>query len=136
MARVFVVDDCKTVLAGVRVALERAGHEVRCASLAAAVPGEVRDWRPDVVLLDLQLDGVSGLDVGRTVVALGVPVCVFSSAPRVILARAAEEIGAVAFLEKGRPLTELQHLVARVTQGDRRARALGHQGPPSSRRGG
>ncbi len=131
MAHVLVVDDCRTVLAAVRGALEADGHEVRGVSLVASVPSLIQEQRPDVILLDLQLSGISGVDLGRTFGALGIPVVVYSSAPRADVQRAAREVGAVASLEKGRPMTELRHLVAQVLRGPRRSASPSR--PDSSR---
>ncbi|MFF4362042.1 response regulator transcription factor [Streptomyces sp. NPDC001604] len=70
MPRVLLIEDDRAVREGVALALRRQGHEV-----ATAVTGEdglelVRSFRPDVVVLDLMLPGVPGLDVCRALRAL------------------------------------------------------------------
>ncbi|MFE1199873.1 response regulator [Streptomyces olivaceoviridis] len=65
MPRVLLIEDDHAVRQGITLALCRGGHEV-----AAAVTGEdglrlLRSFRPDVVVLDLMLPGVPGLDVCR-----------------------------------------------------------------------
>jgi DNA-binding response OmpR family regulator len=65
MPRVLLIEDDRAVREGVALALRRQGHEV-----AAVVTGEeglerLRSFRPDVVVLDLMLPGIPGLDVCR-----------------------------------------------------------------------
>ncbi|MFI5680307.1 response regulator [Streptomyces cellulosae] len=65
MPRVLLIEDDRAVREGVALALRRLGHE-----LAAAETGEdglerLRSFRPDVVVLDLMLPGMPGLDVCR-----------------------------------------------------------------------
>lgn len=70
MPRILLIEDDRAVREGVQLALRRQGHDV-----AAAVTGEdglaqVRSFRPDVVILDLMLPGMTGLDVCRRIRAL------------------------------------------------------------------
>ncbi|MFJ9036706.1 response regulator transcription factor [Streptomyces sp. NPDC102406] len=70
MPRVLLIEDDRAVREGVTLALHRQGHEV-----ASAVTGEdgltlLRSFRPDVVVLDLMLPGMPGLDVCRRMRAL------------------------------------------------------------------
>ncbi|MEU9245556.1 response regulator transcription factor [Streptomyces shenzhenensis] len=63
MPRVLLIEDDRAVREGVALALRRQGHEV--APVATGEDGleRVRSFRPDVVVLDLMLPGMSGLDV-------------------------------------------------------------------------
>ena len=66
-ARVLVIDDEPHIVDFITLGLERAGYEVRGAfdgheGLAMAV-----SWRPDVVVLDVMLPGLDGLQVCRRV---------------------------------------------------------------------
>ena len=66
-ARVVVVDD-EPVLAGmVKNYLERAGMETRTCGDGLQAVELVREWRPDVVVLDLGLPGLDGVEVCRQV---------------------------------------------------------------------
>ncbi|MDI3299610.1 MAG: response regulator transcription factor [Bacillota bacterium] len=71
MARVLVVDDEAPIRRVVRAYLEREGHEV----LEAADGDEAwrlsREARPDLVVLDLLLPGVPGLELCRRIRAAG-----------------------------------------------------------------
>jgi len=58
--RLLLVDDDPSLAAIVRVLARRAGHSVAWAADAASATAELRRERPDLVLLDINLPGVSG----------------------------------------------------------------------------
>lgn len=61
--RVLVVDDYEPNLSGLRLLLECVGYEVLTSSNGRDALNVVRQERPDVVLLDVIMPGMSGLDV-------------------------------------------------------------------------
>ena len=61
--RVLVVDDEPDITALVAYHLAKAGYRVSTAATGADALKAARDERPDVVILDLMLPGVSGYDV-------------------------------------------------------------------------
>ncbi|WP_067450937.1 response regulator transcription factor [Actinomadura macra] len=63
--RVLVVDDDPTVAEVVARYLARDGHEVSCVADGRAALREARDHPPDLVVLDLMLPGMDGLEVCR-----------------------------------------------------------------------
>jgi two-component system response regulator ResD len=67
MAEVLVVDDDDTVASVVVNYLERAGHTTRRLGDGAEVLGAVADRLPDLMVLDLMLPGLNGLEVCRRV---------------------------------------------------------------------
>jgi len=64
---VLVVEDEEALAAGVRDALEHAGFEVALCHDGAQALERIRERTPDLVVLDLMLPGMSGLDVLQTV---------------------------------------------------------------------
>ena len=66
MARILVVDDEPKIVRLVRDYLEGAGFAVSVAHDGAEALMRARTERPDLVVLDLGLPGVDGLDVTRT----------------------------------------------------------------------
>jgi DNA-binding response OmpR family regulator len=93
--RVLVVDDDPTVSDVVRRYLERAGFEV---ALAADGPGALvafEQRRPDLVVLDLMLPGMDGLEVCRRMRARD------GDVPLVMLTALGEEADRVVGLELG-----------------------------------
>ena len=63
MPRVLLIEDDRAVREGVALALRRQGHEVAPVTTGEDGLERVRSFRPDVVVLDLMLPGMSGLDV-------------------------------------------------------------------------
>ncbi len=65
MAQVLVVDDDLTLAEVLIGYLERAGHRTRHASSGTSALTELRTVPPDLMLLDLMLPGVDGIEVCR-----------------------------------------------------------------------
>ncbi|MFI6930974.1 response regulator transcription factor [Streptomyces sp. NPDC050287] len=65
MPRVLLIEDDRAVREGVALALRRLGHEVAAAETGEDGLERLRSFRPDVVVLDLMLPGMTGLDVCR-----------------------------------------------------------------------
>jgi two-component system chemotaxis response regulator CheY len=70
MSTVLVCDDDADFRRFVRIALTRAGHQISEASNGASLLAQARAARPDVVLLDYDLGGPSGLEVAKALHAL------------------------------------------------------------------
>jgi len=63
--RVLVCDDDKDAVASLILLLREEGHEVRGVYSGHAVLDRVRDFGPDVVLLDIGMPQISGYEVAR-----------------------------------------------------------------------
>src|SRR5439155_24017074 len=63
--RVLLIEDNADAAAGLRLLLELAGHRVESADNGTEGVARARAFRPDVVLCDLGLPGLSGHDVAR-----------------------------------------------------------------------
>lgn len=61
--RVLVVEDNRQNLELVEYLLEEAGMEVRCAADAIQARAELERGLPDLVLMDMQLPGIGGLEL-------------------------------------------------------------------------
>ena len=68
--RVLVVDDNVDAATSLATVLELAGHEVRTAFGGLEALQVAEAFRPDTVLLDLNLPGIDGVEVGRRLRAL------------------------------------------------------------------
>src|SRR6476660_5240126 len=71
--RVLVVDDEPTIAEIVSRYLERARYETRIAADGHAALARASTWHPDLVVLDLMLPGLDGLEVMRLLRAAGGP---------------------------------------------------------------
>jgi len=65
-ARILVVDDEENILELVEYNLSKEGYEVKCISTGEDALKYARSEMPDLVILDLMLPGVDGLEVCRT----------------------------------------------------------------------
>jgi DNA-binding response OmpR family regulator len=67
MPRVLLIEDDLSVREGVALGLRRRGHEVRTAATGEDGLAAVDEFHPDLLLLDLMLPGVNGVEVCRRV---------------------------------------------------------------------
>ncbi|GAB3445677.1 response regulator transcription factor [Actinophytocola sediminis] len=93
-ARVLVVDDDLTVRDVVRRYLELAGHQVALADNGEDALAWIADHEPDLVVLDLMLPGIDGLEVCRRLRRT-------SAVPVVMLTALGEEENRIAGLQLG-----------------------------------
>ncbi len=61
--KIAIVEDEPEMAEGLKYNLELEGFEVECADTGEAGLSLVRAWKPDLVILDLMLPGMSGLEV-------------------------------------------------------------------------
>ncbi len=112
MRTILVVDDEPKIVRIARDYLERAGFRVLTAGDGRSVPGLLRTARPDLIVLDLALPDVDGLDVARSLRRE-------SSVPIIMLTARADESDRLIGLELGaddyivKPFSP-KELVARV----------------------
>jgi two-component system KDP operon response regulator KdpE len=94
MARVLAIDDDKALLRALRVALSAKGHEVLVAATAEEGLSSLALRAPDVVVLDLGLPDLDGLEVVRRIRS-------WSEVPVIVLSATALEDRKVAALDGG-----------------------------------
>ncbi|MBK6696160.1 MAG: diguanylate cyclase [Myxococcales bacterium] len=133
MARIVLVDDSPSVLSLLRPRLEAAGHEVRSVSDAYAGADLTLADPPDVVITDLWMPGMSGLQLCRMLRAepetAHVPVVLLTASDDKRSRFWADRSGAAAFVTK-QGVGELLHVVDSLV----RSQAGRVRPPPSSRR--
>ncbi len=95
MARkVLVVDDEKLIVKGIRFSLEQDGMEVSCAYDGEEALNMVRENDYDIILLDLMLPKMSGLEVCQQIRE-------FSNVPIIMLTAKGEDMDKILGLEYG-----------------------------------
>lgn len=94
MARVLVVDDDPSLLRALRVGLAAGGHEVSAASTGQDGLSKVATADPEVVVLDLGLPDLDGLEVCRRIRQ-------WSDVPVIVLSATGLEDRKVAALDEG-----------------------------------
>lgn len=129
MNSILVVDDDKSVLQSISRSLEYSGYEVRKASNGVRALEEVRQNRPDIMLLDVMMPGMSGIEVLQTLREGGddLPVLLLTARDSVADRVAGLDAGADDYLNK--PFA-LEELVARVRTVLRRYHAEAKKQPP------
>jgi len=104
MARVIIVDDHGDTRAGYAEFLAEFGFDVRTAGDAEELRREMRDWRPDALVLDLQLPRTDGWQITREIKSdsetCGIAVIVVSACVLPAERAAAELAGCDAFISK------------------------------------
>lgn len=93
-ARILVVDDEPAIVRAIRTNLTRHGFQVETATSAQDALATQRQWRPDLILLDLGLPDRDGLDILRQIRS-------DSSTPVIILSVRGAERDKVAALDLG-----------------------------------
>jgi two-component system response regulator MtrA len=92
--KVLVVDDDAALAEMLTIVLRNEGFDSRVCATGDRAMSEFRDYRPDVVLLDLMLPGKDGIDVCREIRAE-------SGVPIVMLTAKSDTIDVVVGLESG-----------------------------------
>jgi len=129
LARILVVDDEPEIRAAVGEILSDEGYEIALAESAEEARMEVRAERPDLVLLDIWMEGEDGISLLREWSedpALGLPVVMMSGHGTVDAAIEATRLGALDFMEKPISLAKLLFAVERALKAvPRRHNTLG-----------
>src|SRR5215470_683176 len=125
MAQILVVEDEESLLQTLRYNLSRAGHEVRLSTNGLQALDMIRGNPPELVVLDIMLPGLDGLEICRAVRG-DVANQAVAHVPILILTARDEEINRVVGLEVGaddymtKPFS-MHELLARVKALLRRA---------------
>src|SRR5512143_3691571 len=120
--RILVVDDEPQICQLLQTGLRGYGYNVEVAADGMEAIAKARAWQPDVMVLDLELPGLHGIDVCRSVRAWStMPIIVLTVREAVQDKIAALDQGADDYLTKPFSLGEL---LARVRALLRRAAAL------------
>jgi two-component system alkaline phosphatase synthesis response regulator PhoP len=124
MAQILIVEDEESLLQTLRYNLTRAGHDVRLSTNGMQALEMIRGNPPELVVLDLMLPGLDGLDLCRAVRAESANAV--AHVPILMLTARDEEIDRVVGLEVGaddyltKPFS-MHELLARVKAQLRRA---------------
>ena len=125
-ARILVVDDEKLIRWSVSERLQRDGYQVISAESGEQALELIAATPPDVMLLDVKLPGIDGVQTLRQALALHpeLAVLMMSAHSTVDVAVEAMKHGAIDFLVKPFPLTALDAAVARALSTSRTRRHI------------
>lgn len=120
--RILVVDDEPQLTRVLRTGLKSRGYDVRAAADGLAGFETFSDWHPDLVITDLAMPNMDGLELCRRLRAISqVPIIILSAKGEERIKVQALDIGADDFVTKPFGIDEL---LARVRASLRRASAL------------
>jgi two-component system response regulator AtoC len=114
--RVVVVDDEPKMQRVLEILLKRKGHEVACAGSAEQALVQLQSWPADLVISDLRMPGMSGIDLLKTVRASGndVPVIIMTAFGTVETAVEAMKLGACEYILRPFDVNALELSIDRI----------------------
>jgi two-component system, NtrC family, response regulator AlgB len=118
VARLLVVDDEKSICSTIEAALKNVGHQVEIADSGELALAMMRKQSPDILLTDLRMDGMSGLDLlskAKEYFPEVTPV-IMTAYGTIDTAVAAMKSGAYDYLVKPFTPEQLEHLVDRIEE--------------------
>jgi NtrC-family two-component system response regulator AlgB len=118
MAKLLVVDDEQGICNTMEAALTAAGHEVQVADSGEMALSLMRRMSPDILITDLRMDGMSGLDLlGKAREYFpGVTPVIMTAYGTIDTAISAMKGGAYDYLVKPFTPEQLEHLVERIEE--------------------
>ena len=113
LGKIYLVDDDELILSMLLRALEREGYEVRTETRGVGLVEKIRSWHPDVILLDINLPGRSGMDTLQELknTGLDVEVVMLTADDTAETAVKAMKIGAWDYLTKPFNMDEVKIVV-------------------------
>lgn len=67
MKKLLIVDDSAALLESMKHILERVGYTVKTLLRAGDIHGEIKNFHPDLLILDIALDGEDGREVCKKI---------------------------------------------------------------------
>jgi DNA-binding response OmpR family regulator len=120
MSRIVLVEDDEAVAELLCLRLQVAGHDVEVARDGLSGLRLARTGTPDVILLDLMLPGIDGLEVCRRLrLSGGVPVIMLSASDSTLCRELALDVGADEYICKPFSMEVLLQRIAVVMGGMR-----------------
>jgi len=102
--RILIVDDETAFLEMLQSALELRGMEVVTATNAVEAGIEISTKRPDLILMDIKMPGINGLDacqaIKRNPATKEIPLAIISAHSEDIYVKRAQKIGVVEYFVK------------------------------------
>lgn len=121
MPRILILDDDKDLLAVVKSLLHKKGFDVLVYSDWKKAWNALKTYRPQLILLDVFLPGIDGLDICKKLKSSSftrnIPILMFSSYPN-IADTAINEFGADDFIAKpfetNEIIKKIQHILSKT----------------------
>ncbi len=116
--RIYLVDDDELILTMLARVLKQEGYEIRSSAGSPDLLESIRAWHPDVVLLDINLPGQSGMDMLKELKSDDVPieVIMLTADDTAETAVKAMKIGAWDYLTKPFNMDEVKIVIANALE--------------------
>lgn len=118
--KILLIDDSEISLYFASATLSKAGYDVRTSSEVRDFAASLGDWRPDVILTDVSMPHMSGVELCRLLKSsyetAHVPVVLFSAMAPDELELLARECEADGFLSKSAGLDQLPEELGRLIE--------------------
>jgi len=115
MAKILVVDDDDTILLIFRTYLSKDGHTIETASDGMAGLEKVSEFKPDLILLDINMPRMSGFEVAKRLKekpeTKAIPIFIMTSLKQEANIKKGYELGIDEYLTKP---TNIEHLKLRI----------------------
>jgi DNA-binding NtrC family response regulator len=118
MGKIYIVDDDELINAMLSRVLKSSGYTVRTATSADAVAQKIKAWSPDIVLLDIRIGDLNGIDVLQELVELEVPaqVVMLTADDTAETAVKAMKLGAADYLTKPFNVEEVKIVLSNILE--------------------
>src|SRR4051812_31388330 len=117
MADVLIIDDDDAVASAMVRLLQAEGHRASCAQTAGDALHRLREGPPDLVLLDLSMPRVGGLDLLEALGGEGrfahIPVALFTGCDDPAARDAGRQLGARDYILKGQEWPQIKERIER-----------------------
>lgn len=102
MSRILVVDDEEDICKTIRDVFTEEGYEVETAGSGREAIEKIKTKMPDLILLDVRIPGMNGIEVLKAIRKLdeGVPVAMITAYEDIDLAEEALRLGAYDYIKK------------------------------------
>lgn len=117
MARILVIDDSLSAVEKARLVLEGAGHRVETLELLIYLPQAVKTDPPDLILLDLSMPALSGVNVAKFIRRYEekpIPIVLYSSRSKEELVDTAQSLEAAGYVQKDEADNVLLSTISKV----------------------
>jgi len=115
MAKILIVDDDETILLVFRTYLSKAGHTVETAADGADALEKVPSFKPELILLDINMPKISGFEVVKrlkdNLETKNIPIFIMTSFKQEANIKKAYDLGIDEYITKP---TNIEHLKLRI----------------------
>jgi DNA-binding NtrC family response regulator len=116
--QVLVVDDHARARESMTDILQHAGHDVRCCASAVEALKQLENWSPDVIITDLKMPGMSGIEFIRALGQRNVEAQTVMVTAHATVSSAVDamRLGAFDYIEKPFDADQLEQLIGRALE--------------------